>query len=134
MQLYGWVLTFFCIIFLNPRPFKHSFSTSNFTSRLLNCFVLEHSNWKTKQLRSVLVKLLHSTEWMLKWSRLYSKLSSKNVKMQGREYRNDSSKRNSPHWTVVDDGERVIVGRSKNTTTMMLVFMTSRLDEWRISH
>jgi hypothetical protein len=28
-----------------------------------------------------------------------------------------------------DDGERVIVGRSKNTTTLMLVFMTSRLDE-----
>ena len=26
--------------------------------------------------------------------------------MQGREYRNDSSKRNSLHCTVVDDGER----------------------------
>ena len=49
--------------------------------------------------------------------------------MQGREYRNASTKRNSPHCTVGDDGERVIVGRSKNTTTMMLVFMTSRLDE-----
>ena len=34
-----------------------------------------------------------------------------------------------PHCNVGDDGERVIVGRSKNTTTMMLVFMTSRLDE-----
>jgi hypothetical protein len=43
---------------LKPRPFKHSFSTSNFTSTLLNCFVLEHRVFKTKQLRSVLVKLL----------------------------------------------------------------------------
>ena len=39
-----------------PRPFKHLFSTSNFTSTLLNCFVLEHSDFKTKPLRSVVVK------------------------------------------------------------------------------
>ena len=43
---------------LKPQPFKHLFSTTNFTSILLNCFVLEHSVFKTKQLRSVLVKLL----------------------------------------------------------------------------
>jgi hypothetical protein len=41
-----------------PKPSKYLFSTSNFTSTLLNCFVLEHSDFKTKQLRSVLVKLL----------------------------------------------------------------------------
>ena len=41
-----------------PRPFKHSFRTSNFTSTILNCFALEHRVFKTKQLRSVLVKLL----------------------------------------------------------------------------
>ena len=33
---------------LKPKPFKHLFSTSNFTSTLLSCFVLEHSNLKTK--------------------------------------------------------------------------------------
>ena len=66
---------------------------------------------------------------MLKWSRLFFKLSSENVKMQGHEYRNVALERISPHCIVGDDGERVIVGRSKNTTTMMLVFMTSRLDE-----
>ena len=33
------------------------FSLSH-TSTLLSCFVLEHSDFKTKQLRSVLVKLL----------------------------------------------------------------------------
>ena len=43
---------------LKPKPIKHLFSTSKFTSTLLNCFVLEHSDFKTKQLRSVLVKLL----------------------------------------------------------------------------
>ena len=43
---------------LKPKPSKHLFSTSNFTITLLNCFVLEHSDLKTKQLRSVLVKLL----------------------------------------------------------------------------
>ena len=43
---------------LRPKPSKHLFSTSKFTSTLLNCFVLEHRVFKTKQLRSVLVKLL----------------------------------------------------------------------------
>ena len=42
---------------VKPRPFKHLFSTSNFTSTLLNCFVLEYSAFKTKQLRCTLVKL-----------------------------------------------------------------------------
>ena len=45
-------------LLLKPRPFMHLFSTSNFTSTLLNSFVLEHSVFKTKQLRSVVVKLL----------------------------------------------------------------------------
>ena len=49
--------------------------------------------------------------------------------MQGHEYRNAALERISIHCIVRDDGERVIVGRSKNTTTLMLVFMTSRLDE-----
>ena len=31
-----------------PKPLKHLFNTSNFTSTLLNCFVLEHSDFKTK--------------------------------------------------------------------------------------
>ena len=56
--------------------------------------------------------------------RTYSKLS-----LQGHENRNVASETILPHCIVGDDGERVIVGRSKNTTTMMLVFMTSRLDE-----
>ena len=42
---------------VQPKSFKHLFSTSNFTSTLLNCLVLEHSDFKTKQLRSALVKL-----------------------------------------------------------------------------
>ena len=41
-----------------PRPLKHQFSTSNFTSALLNCFDLKTLCSKTKQLRSVLIKLL----------------------------------------------------------------------------
>ena len=41
-----------------PLPFKHSFNTSNITSTLLNCFVLKTLCSKTKQMRSVLVKLL----------------------------------------------------------------------------
>ena len=45
------------------------------------------------------------------------------------KHRNAALERISIHYIVGDDGERVIVGRSKNTTTMMLVFMTSRLDE-----
>ena len=40
---------------LKPKPFKHLFSTSNFTSTLLDCFVLEYSDIKTTQLRCVLV-------------------------------------------------------------------------------
>ena len=40
------------------KRLKHLLSTSNFTSTLINHFVLEHSDFKTKQLRSVLVKLL----------------------------------------------------------------------------
>jgi hypothetical protein len=47
-----------CICYLKPKPFKRWFSTSNFTSTLLNCFVLKSFCSKTKQLRSVLVKLL----------------------------------------------------------------------------
>ena len=43
---------------LKQRPFKDSFSTKNFTSALLNCFFLNILCSKTKQLRSVLVKLL----------------------------------------------------------------------------
>ena len=43
---------------LKPNPLKHLFITTNFTTTLLNCFVLEHSDFKTKQLRIVLVKLL----------------------------------------------------------------------------
>ena len=46
------------VLNLKPKPSKHLFSTSNFTSTLLNCFVLEHSDFKTTQLRTVLVKLL----------------------------------------------------------------------------
>ena len=37
-----------------PKALKHLFSTSNFTSTHLNSFVLEHGDFKTKQLRSVL--------------------------------------------------------------------------------
>ena len=48
----------FIISSFKPKSFKHLFSTSNFTSTLLNCSVLEHRDFKTKQLRSVLVKLL----------------------------------------------------------------------------
>ena len=42
---------------LKPKTFNQ-FSTSNFTITLLNCFVLKSLCSKTKQLRSVLVKLL----------------------------------------------------------------------------
>ena len=48
------------------------FGTCNFTITLLNCFVLERSIFKTKQLRSLPVKLLVHTELMLKWSKLES--------------------------------------------------------------
>ena len=53
--------------FINLRlmPTQYLFSTSNFTSTLLNCFSIEHSDFKTKQLRSVLVKLLVHTELIL---------------------------------------------------------------------
>ena len=56
---------------VKPKPSKNLFSTSIFTSTLLNGFVLEHRDLKTKKLRSVLVKLLNSTELKLKWLRLY---------------------------------------------------------------
>ena len=42
---------------LKQWPFKQSFSTSKITSTL-NCFVLEHSISKTKELSRVLVTLL----------------------------------------------------------------------------
>ena len=52
---------------LKPQPFKHLFSTSNFASTLLNCFVLEHSDFKTIEKCTSKVT---STELMLKWFRL----------------------------------------------------------------
>ena len=41
-----------------PWPFKHLFSTSNFTSTILNCFDLEHGDFKAKQLKSTKVWIL----------------------------------------------------------------------------
>ena len=43
---------------LKPHPFKQLFSTSKVTTMLLNCFALEHSIFKTKQLSRLLVTLL----------------------------------------------------------------------------
>ena len=42
---------------LKPHPFKQLFSTSKVTTMLLNCFALEHSIFKTKQLSRVVVTL-----------------------------------------------------------------------------
>ena len=53
---------------IKSKPFKHLFSSSNFTSKFL-LIVLEHSDFKPKQLRGVLAKYT-STELMLKWLRL----------------------------------------------------------------
>ena len=50
-----------------PKPFKHLFSTSNFASTLLNCFVLEHREFKTIEMCTSKVT---SNELMLKWPRL----------------------------------------------------------------
>ena len=55
---------------IKPKPFKHLFSTGNFTSILLNCFVLEHSDFKTIEKCTSKVT---STELMLKWLRLKSR-------------------------------------------------------------
>ena len=58
VKVQGKVISKWTIPALKPMQFKHLFSYSNFMSTLLNCFVLEHSDFKTKQLRSVLIKLL----------------------------------------------------------------------------
>ena len=36
---------------VKPQPIKHLFGTSNFNNTLVNCFFLEHSALKTKQLK-----------------------------------------------------------------------------------
>ena len=55
------------MVLIKPDPFKQYFiTTSNFTSKLLNCFVSYQSVLKAKQLRSSLVILL-CTEKLLKW-------------------------------------------------------------------
>ena len=45
---------------LKPCPSMNIFNTYNFSSKLLNSFVLEHSVIKTKHLRSLLVKTICS--------------------------------------------------------------------------
>ena len=52
---------------IKPALFKQYFiTTSNFTSKLLNCFALRTLWYETKQLRSSVVILLLCTEKLLK--------------------------------------------------------------------
>ena len=38
-----------CALYLKPNPSTKVLSITNFTSKLLNCFVLEHSTVSTKE-------------------------------------------------------------------------------------
>ena len=57
------------MVLIKPDTFKQYFiTTSKFTSKLLNYFALRTLWYETKQLRSLLVKLLLlCTEKLLKW-------------------------------------------------------------------
>ena len=68
---------------LKPWPFRHFLSTSNFTSTLLNCFVLKTLCSKTKQLRSILVKLVVLNKCLNGWGFRFKSSLVENIQCHG---------------------------------------------------